>query len=132
MPSLLFAYGTLTPDDPVATARDGWVPDRIRGRLYDLGPYPALLDCGDPEADWVDGYVRPVGPIELIELLDPYEGVDQGLYRRVAATTEAGHLVWVYVYARPLPMNVRGPLARWKRPDGIARLGPPDSVPQFD
>ena len=42
MPTLLFAYGTLAPEGPVGGVRDGWVADRVRGRLYDLGPYPAL------------------------------------------------------------------------------------------
>jgi hypothetical protein len=42
--SLLFAYGTLMPADPVAAARQGWRRDAVRGRLYDLGPYLALID----------------------------------------------------------------------------------------
>src|SRR5438105_1423547 len=114
VPTLLFAYGTLGPTDPGGAARDGWVADRLRGRLYDLGLYPALFDCGASEAGWVEGHVRPVGADELTGRLDSYEGVDEGLYRRVAATTETGRLVWVYVYARPLPPGARGPLARWQ------------------
>jgi gamma-glutamylcyclotransferase (GGCT)/AIG2-like uncharacterized protein YtfP len=121
MPTLLFAYGTLAPEGPDSAARGGWVADRVRGRLYDLGPYPALIDCGNAQAGWVEGYARPVDPIELTGQLDPYEGVDEGLYRRMAATTEAGRSVWVYVYARPLPPGVRGPLARWRPPEGTAR-----------
>jgi gamma-glutamylcyclotransferase (GGCT)/AIG2-like uncharacterized protein YtfP len=124
VPTLLFAYGTLTPGDPSSAARDGWVADRVRGRLFDLGPYPALIACGDAEAGWVEGFVRPVEVDELIGHLDPYEGVDEGLYRRVAATTEAGRQVWVYVYARPLPRGARGPLARWNRPGLSAPIEP--------
>src|SRR6185437_10156830 len=116
VPMLLFAYGTLAPDGPEAAARDGWVADRVRGRLFDLGPYPALVIEGDPEEGWVAGYVRTVDRDELIGRLDPYEGVDEGLYRRLAATTEAGRRAWVYVYARPLPPGARGPLDRWERP----------------
>jgi gamma-glutamylcyclotransferase (GGCT)/AIG2-like uncharacterized protein YtfP len=112
-PSLLFAYGTLVPRGAL---RDGWVADRVRGRLFDLGPYPALVDCGDPAAVWVEGFVRPVDDDELSGHLDPYEGVDEGLYRRAQATTEGGRRVWVYVYARPLPPGARGPLTRWERP----------------
>ena len=37
----------------------------MRGRLYDLGPYPALIDLDDPAAGWVEGYVRAVEPAEL-------------------------------------------------------------------
>ena len=84
-------------------ARDGWEADAVRGRLFDLGPYPGLVDLDDPGAHWVDGYVRPVDRGELIDRLDPYEGVDEGLYRREATTTRAGRPGWIYVYARPLP-----------------------------
>ncbi|MBV8268175.1 MAG: gamma-glutamylcyclotransferase [Planctomycetaceae bacterium] len=113
MPTLLFAYGTLMPDGPAAVASDRWVADAVRGRLFDLGPYPALVDCEDPGAEWVEGFVRATTADELSERLDPYEGIDEGQYRRVAATTRAGRRVWVYVYARPLPRHSRGPLTRW-------------------
>jgi gamma-glutamylcyclotransferase (GGCT)/AIG2-like uncharacterized protein YtfP len=116
MPTLLFAYGTLAPEGPEQASRDGWEADAVRGRLFDLGPYPALVDQGDPDGGWVEGYVRPVDPAELIEHLDPYEGVDEGLYRRVAAETRGGRRAWVYVYARPLPPTARGPLSRWDGP----------------
>jgi len=114
MPTLLFAYGTLMPDGPAAVASDRWVADAVRGRLFDLGPYPALVDCADPGAEWVEGFVRAITADELSERLDPYEGVDEGQYRRVAATTRAGRRAWVYVYARPLPRHARGPLTRWE------------------
>ena len=86
-PTCLFAYGTLAPDGPEAAARGGWIADRVRGRLYDLGPYPALVDCDDPGAGWVEGYVRSIDTGELLRRLDAYEGVEEGLYRRVAVTT---------------------------------------------
>jgi gamma-glutamylcyclotransferase (GGCT)/AIG2-like uncharacterized protein YtfP len=116
MPRFLFAYGTLAPEDPVSAARDGWVADAVRGRLFDLGSYPALVDVDDPEAGWVEGYTRPVEPDELERRLDPYEEVDAGQYRRVATTTRAGGDVWVYVYARPLPPEAQGPFVRWEGP----------------
>ncbi len=115
-PPYLFAYGTLAPDGPEAAARGGWTADRVRGRLYDLGPYPALVDCEEPGVGWVDGYVRSIDTDGSLRRLDAYEGVEEGLYRRVAVTTQAGRAVWVYVYARPLPPSVRGPLARWNGP----------------
>lgn len=114
MPTLLFAYGTLAPRDPETAARGGWAADGVRGRLFDLGLYPALIDLDDPGADWVEGYVRSVDPAELAGPLDTYEGVAAGLYRRAATTTRAGLRAWVYVYARPLPATARGPLARWR------------------
>ena len=60
VPTLLFAYGTLAPEGPASAVRDGWVADRVRGRLYDLGPYPALFDCGDVHGKLGRG-LRPPG-----------------------------------------------------------------------
>jgi gamma-glutamylcyclotransferase (GGCT)/AIG2-like uncharacterized protein YtfP len=131
MTSMLFAYGTLMPRDPESAAREGWEPDAVRGRLYDLGPYPALIDLDDPAAGWVEGFVRPVDRDELERRLDPWEEVDRGLYRRVEATTRNGHCVWVYVYNRPLPPQARGPLARWDGPRQ-ARLSSPRASSQGD
>jgi gamma-glutamylcyclotransferase (GGCT)/AIG2-like uncharacterized protein YtfP len=114
-PMLLFAYGTLA----VAPRRSGaeqWDADAVRGRIYDLGPYPVLVDWEDPNAGWVEGYVRPVDLRELEEQLDFYEGVDEGLYRRVSLLTRSGRNVWVYVYPNPLPSHARGPLSRWEGP----------------
>lgn len=114
-PELLFAYGTLSPGFEAAGAR--WEPDAVRGRLFDLGPYPVLVDLDDPTAGWVIGHVRPVSRRELEERLDPYEdAVAGGEFRRVTTSTRLGRAVWIYVYARPLPPTARGPLARWRRP----------------
>lgn len=110
---LLFAYGTLVPTASDCRAAEGWEPDAVRGRLFDLGPYPGLVDLDDPSAAWVEGFARPVEELELIGRLDPYEGVDEGLYRRESTTTRAGRPAWVYVFARPLPASARGPIARW-------------------
>ncbi len=114
---VLFAYGTLVPHDPTSLNRGGWCPDAVRGRLYDLGPYPGLVDLEDPGSPWVEGYVRMVSDAELINRLDPYEGVDEGLYRRDMTITRAGRLAWVYTYARPLPATARGPIGRWRGND---------------
>jgi indolepyruvate decarboxylase len=116
VPSLLFAYGTLMPCDRASARRDGWHPDAVRGRLFDLGPYPALIDLDDPEAGWVEGFVRPVDLAELETRLDPWEEVERGLYGRTETVTRACCRVWVYVYNRPLPPHARGPMARWDGP----------------
>ncbi|SIN74725.1 Uncharacterized conserved protein YtfP, gamma-glutamylcyclotransferase (GGCT)/AIG2-like family [Singulisphaera sp. GP187] len=126
IPSLLFAYGTLGPAGLHGAGAFAWVEDEVRGRLYDLGAYPALVDHDDATAGWVAGFVRPVDPIELSRDFDPYEGVDEGLYQRVALTTRGGRLVWVYLYARPLPRQARGPLTRWKGPTALP-VPEPDS-----
>jgi gamma-glutamylcyclotransferase (GGCT)/AIG2-like uncharacterized protein YtfP len=111
--ALFFAYGTLAPLDPQSAAAEGWEPDAVRGRLYDLGPYPALVDHEDEAAGWVEGYVRTIPWEQLTGSLDSYEGVDEGLYRRVSAMTRASREVWLYVYARALPPSAIGPIDRW-------------------
>ncbi len=102
------------PRDPESAARDGWEPDAVRGSLFDLGPFPALVGLDDPGGGWVEGYVRRGLSAELIDRLDAYEGTDEGLYRRVETITRSQQRVWVYVYDRPLPRDARGPLTRWE------------------
>jgi gamma-glutamylcyclotransferase (GGCT)/AIG2-like uncharacterized protein YtfP len=120
MTTLLFAYGTLIPRDGQRLSSEGWVADAVRGRLYDLGAYPALVDQDDRSAGWVQGYVRTVTIEELEGPLDRYEEVENGIYRRVRTTTRLDRSVWVYVYSRPLPPSSRGPFDRWPALAGIA------------
>lgn len=110
---LLFAYGTLGPRDSEACVREGWHADAVRGRLYDLGPYPIVVDWDDPTAGWVEGHARAVDRAELEGPLDAYEGVDEGLFLRLVATTRAGRLAWLYAYPHPVPAGAIGPLTRW-------------------
>lgn len=116
-PGWLFAYGTLGPGGRACRSLGPWEPDAVRGRLFDLGPYPGLVDLDHPSAQWVEGHARPVSRSELIDLLDPYEGVSVGLYRREAVRSRSGRIVWVYVYNQPLPSSALGPLVRW---DGMS------------
>lgn len=113
--ALLFAYGTLMPRDAATALERGWSVDAVRGRLYDLGPYPALVDLDDQSAGWVEGYVRSVQAAEL-ETFDRWEAVDEGMYRRVLTRTRDGRHVWVYVYGLTLPPESRGPFVRWCAP----------------
>jgi gamma-glutamylcyclotransferase (GGCT)/AIG2-like uncharacterized protein YtfP len=115
MTTSLFVYGTLMPSDADSAARDNWSADAVRGRLYDLGPFPALVEVDNPEAGWVEGFARSVSTSEL-EAFDVYEEVGAGIYRRLETTTRGGRRVWVYEYARPLPPSARGPLDRWRDP----------------
>jgi gamma-glutamylcyclotransferase (GGCT)/AIG2-like uncharacterized protein YtfP len=112
----LFVYGTLGPATPEEAVALGFEADAVRGRLFDLGPYPALLALDDHDAPWIEGHVRQVTETELRTLIDPYEGVDEGLFIRSATTTRGGRAVWVYVYARPLPQWAEGGLTRWDGP----------------
>ena len=134
--NLLFAYGTLAPGSRGEAARAGWEPDMVRGRMFDLGPYPGLVGVDDEGtgAGWVAGFVRAVDGAELSGRLDEYEGVSEGLYRRVRTTTKGGRRVWVYVYARPLPAEARGPIERWEgaRVDAFGAGGAAESVGHKD
>ena len=125
---LLFVYGTLAPESPDVAGREGWAIDAVRGRLYDLGPYPALVDHEDNDADWVEGYVRVVTWDQLTGSLDSYEGVSEGLYRRVSTRTREGRQVWMYVYDQPLPTSALGPLDRWKSSKRVRLLPPPTAL----
>jgi gamma-glutamylcyclotransferase (GGCT)/AIG2-like uncharacterized protein YtfP len=84
----------------------------MRGLLYDLGPYPAAVQIGCTD-QWFQGYTLEIKMSELIAELDPFEQLDQGVYRRIRAVTEAGFEVWIYEYARPLGLGAIGPIHRW-------------------
>ncbi len=109
---LLFVYGQLQPGrrEP-RTASRAW-PDRTRGELFDLGPYPAAVRVGNSSQS-IFGFVLDVAESELTGDLDAYEGVEDGIYRRIRAVTEAGFNVWIYEYARPIPTSAVGPIDRW-------------------
>jgi gamma-glutamylcyclotransferase (GGCT)/AIG2-like uncharacterized protein YtfP len=92
----LFTYGTLRPPGQTAgkllagCERIG--TGRVRGVLYDLGEYPALLLNG-PDA--IDGDVWRC-PVERLRGLDAYEGVADGLFRRVGVRVGEWPC-WIYV-----------------------------------
>jgi gamma-glutamylcyclotransferase (GGCT)/AIG2-like uncharacterized protein YtfP len=111
---LLFIYGTLHPDraprEIAATVRtlQPLGPATIRGKLYDLGPYPGVvLDHPDPGE--VPGHLFAVPNPETLALLDAYEDYhpanpEASLFLRVQTTatlpTGATTPTWVYIYNR--------------------------------
>jgi len=112
----LFTYGTLQRGQEGASLLEGCVrigPATVQGSLYDIdGEYPALVLAGKGR---VEGEIWRCPP-EVLARLDEYEGVSEGLFRRVA--TEAGGLAcWVYVagpkLARRLTPRRRIPSGRW-------------------
>ncbi len=129
-PAWLFTYGTLGPGWPAGRGHV-WAVDAVRGRLYDLGPYPGLCDLDAPGADWVLGHVRPVTGAELAGVLDPYEGVDEGLFARVRTVTRSGRPVWVYVYGPARPEWARGPLPFWDGPRSDLSHAPTAPAPRI-
>jgi len=93
----LFVYGTLKE----RAKRSGGKPATIKGLIYDLGPFPAVLLGGQ---ELVQGITFDVTDQDLKEL-DRYEGVPR-LYTR--EKTNATHTdgeqieVWVYQFAREI------------------------------
>lgn len=111
LPLPIFVYGTLKqgecrercwPFPPVRIE-----PGTIRGRLRDLGPYPALV-AGD---EVVRGELWTIAPEQLAEtlrVLDEIEGIVDGsddMYERIVVDVrlDDGRVVpaYVYRYLRP-------------------------------
>lgn len=92
----IFVYGTLRRGGPAEALLRGcrWLgPAEVTGTLYDVGGrYPALVLEG---ATPVRGEVWS-GPDEALERLDEYEGVEEGLFRRVVVEI-GGEPCWAYV-----------------------------------
>jgi gamma-glutamylcyclotransferase (GGCT)/AIG2-like uncharacterized protein YtfP len=130
----LFLYGTLLPGlaRPPAAALVAQLrpvgPATVPGRLYDLGPYPALV----PDADSsVRGELFALAADPgLLAAFDEYEDCVAsdpagGLYRRVEAiaTLADGRAVacWVYVYNRDVGAAALIPHGDWRRWVGTMR-----------
>lgn len=92
----LFVYGTLRRGGGAEGLLRGFErlgPAQVRGTLHDVeGRFPALVPEGE-------GAVRGevwAGPEEALARLDAYEGVGEGLFRRVRLEA-AGKACWAYV-----------------------------------
>ncbi len=119
--SLLFVYGTLRRGGsndmarllPAATRISG---ARMRGRLFDLGDYPALVV--DASAGWVEGEIHEI-PEHGWSALDALEDVvsathPRGEYFRVSGhaydARGRAHQCQVYV-ANPAVLRLDRPIA---------------------
>jgi gamma-glutamylcyclotransferase (GGCT)/AIG2-like uncharacterized protein YtfP len=133
MPDHLFLYGTLRPDlargELVALVQPLCALGQatMRGRLYDLGPYPAAVLDDSADCDIVGQVVALPDDPALLARLDAYEGFDprrpaDSLYLRVRrkATLADGRIqdCWIYAYNRDpgsAPQVASGDYAAWKR-----------------
>jgi gamma-glutamylcyclotransferase (GGCT)/AIG2-like uncharacterized protein YtfP len=95
----LFVYGTLRRGHAAAVMLDDCEhlgTATVRGILYDIeGRFPALVLYG---TDPVEGEIWRCPP-ELLERLDAYEGIANGLFRRVGVEAEmngAPVACWTY------------------------------------
>lgn len=125
--SLLFVYGTLRPFVAIPMAR--WLaaearyvgPARARGRLYDLGPYPAMHAARD-RRQRVVGDVYCVASPRVLRVLDLYEAGARTMRPRfarvrctVALVRGGRRCAWVYLYrprVRRAPRIVSGDYRR--------------------
>lgn len=88
----LFVYGTLTDPERVADVVDEFAfrgPAVLRGLAPVQGRYPTLAPGGRTTGRLL--WVHDVAAV------DDYEGVDRGLYVRVAVPRVDGDDVWTYV-----------------------------------
>lgn len=113
----IFVYGTLR----TGGAKHGMIAGgemlraaKLRGTLYDLGPYPAALLRGHR---LVHGELWTC-PAETVRALDAYEGVGNGLFRRVTARDEEGTRCWIWVAGPGLEPELTSDLivqsGRWR------------------
>lgn len=108
-PSSVFVYGTLMrgqsrercwPHAPLAVE-----PAIVRGALYDLGPYPAMIAGSDLVAGelWHIAAEHLETTLRALDAVEGYAGRDDDLYRRVVIDCETSGgvaQVWTYYYAR--------------------------------
>jgi gamma-glutamylcyclotransferase (GGCT)/AIG2-like uncharacterized protein YtfP len=102
--TLLFVYGTLLPGaeswEVLEPLVDGpGTPDSVRGELFDTGlGYPtAIID--EQSTSIVHGrtlHITAPRSVDALAVLDEFEDVADGLYRRVMVTTISGSSAWVY------------------------------------
>ncbi len=103
----LFVYGTLMGGAPQGALLVGLErrAASLRGRLYDLpAGYPALAALREDGDGPVHGELVLGLDEGRLGLLDRYEGVDEGLYRRVERDVDLGLRrlrAWVYVMDHP-------------------------------
>ncbi|WP_342646989.1 gamma-glutamylcyclotransferase family protein [Mucilaginibacter sp. CSA2-8R] len=109
----LFVYGTLLSHfnnnalNAVAELMQYEGQGKLKGRIFDLGAYPALITSAD-EKDDVQGEVYQLASTnKVLATLDEYEGDE---YRRELhiVRLEGGKQIrcWVYVYKPLLDNNV--------------------------
>jgi gamma-glutamylcyclotransferase (GGCT)/AIG2-like uncharacterized protein YtfP len=115
----LFVYGTLRTGEPQSGLLAGCsrAPASVRGQLYALpAGYPALVVGGSRKVygELVDGLDEA-----RLSLLDAFEGVDEGLYRRVQVEVDVAlQRVLAHAYVMEHPDRVGGVLiedGRWRR-----------------
>ncbi len=109
----LFVYGTLLSHfnnealSAVAELMKYEGKGKLKGRIFDLGAYPALITSADENFDVQGEVYQLVSTEKVFAALDEYEGDE---YRRELhlVQLEGGKEIrcWVYVYEPELDKNV--------------------------
>ncbi len=86
--------------------------DRIRGSLFDIGPFPLYFPRGTSK---ISGEVVEVKS-EILQLLDKYKGVSEGICTREKIVTEKGYEAWIYQLERSYIQEAMGPTGKWQDP----------------
>lgn len=109
----LFVYGTLRPGDVRWSflepyAADEGVDDTVAGTVYDTGlGYPAaIFGGGDGTIAGRTYRLHEHLLDEALAVLDEEEDTVEGLYRRVAVTTDRGVAAWAYAYGDGLELTL--------------------------
>lgn len=122
----IFVYGTLLlgqASDGYLTGCERW-PARAQGALYRLpAGYPALVPRrgGMPGGGWVQGELVALDHPGRLKVLDHFEGVATGLFRRELHQVQSGQRsvhAWIYVMTDPQVRAARGHPVRsgdWRR-----------------
>lgn len=142
-PSYCFVYGTLKRGQSnyplIAAAVRAASPATIRGRLYDVGPFPALAH-GDETVHGELLLISPEALADILVLLDRLEGYDAAdpvgsFYLReiVAATTVDGRedVAYSYFYNRETASLHHLPDGEWRGPSAAEVAAVSDELDEF-
>lgn len=119
-PTHLFVYGTLLPDaqswELLRPFVDGHgTPDSVIGELFDTGlGYPAAIVDAQSNTTVKGRTFQLIATrsAEALAVLDEFEDVTDGLFRRVVVATDRGWSAWVYVCGVGLQLT-RIPSGDW-------------------
>jgi gamma-glutamylcyclotransferase (GGCT)/AIG2-like uncharacterized protein YtfP len=112
----LFVYGTLRKcfghpmHHRMIRYADYIASAKVRGKLFDLGNYPGLVDSGEDDCTVTGDIYLVSNGQKLFDLLDPYEGVTtagstSSEYKRekravIRLDSDERVICWVYLYNR--------------------------------